>query len=67
MGVLPPVLTVIVYLTDTQNAVHQFLRRRSSNFDASGGIGAVSTRQGIFNSQRVGLGFSLVVSHYSHG
>ena len=56
-GVLPLVLTVIVYLTDTGMQFINFLGAGAVIFMLVGGIGAVSTRQGIFNSQRVGLGF----------
>ena len=56
-GVLPLVLTVIVYLTDTGMQFINFLGAGAVILMLIGGIGAVSTRQGIFNSQRVGLGF----------
>ena len=56
-GVLPLVLTVIVYLTDTGMQFINFLGAGAVILMLLGGIGAVSTRQGIFNSQRVGLGF----------
>ena len=56
-GVLPLVLTVIVYLTDTGMQFINFLGAGAVILMLVGGIGAVSTRQGIFNSQRVGLGF----------
>ena len=56
-GVLPLVLTVIVYLTDTGVQFINFLGAGAVILMLIGGIGAVSTRQGIFNSQRVGLGF----------
>ena len=56
-GVLPLVLTVIVYVTDTGMQFINFLGAGAVILMLVGGIGAVSTRQGIFNSQRVGLGF----------
>ena len=56
-GVLPLVLTVIVYVTDTGMQFINFLGAGAVNLMLVGGIGAVSNRQGIFNSQRVGLGF----------
>ena len=56
-GLLPLVLTVIVYLTDTGMQFINFLGAGAVILMLIGGIGAVSTRQGIFNSQRVGLGF----------
>ena len=56
-GVLPLVLTVIVYLTDTGMQFINFLGAGAVILMLVGGIGAVSNRQGIFNSQRVGLGF----------
>ena len=56
-GVLPLVLTVIVYSTETGMQFINFLGAGSVILMLIGGIGAVSARQGIFNSQRVGLGF----------
>ena len=56
-GILPLVLTVIVYLTDTGMQFINFLGAGAVILMLVGGIGAVSVRQGIFNSQRVGLGF----------
>ena len=56
-GVLPLVLTVIVYVTDTGMQFINFLGAGAVILMLVGGIGAVSNRQGIFNSQRVGLGF----------
>lgn len=56
-GMLPLVLTVIVYLTETGIQFINFLGAGAVILMLIGGIGAVSTRQGIFNSQRVGLGF----------
>lgn len=56
-GVLPLVLTVIVYSTETGTQFINFLGAGSVILMLIGGIGAVSARQGIFNSQRVGLGF----------
>ncbi|DAC30006.1 MAG TPA: hypothetical protein D7H81_03750 [Candidatus Poseidoniales archaeon] len=56
-GILPLVLTVIVYLTDTGVQFINFLGAGAVILMLVGGIGAVSVRQGIFNSQRVGLGF----------
>ena len=66
-GILPLVLTVIVYLTDTGMQFINFLGAGAVILMLVGGIGAVSVRQGIFNSQRVGLGFSSVAYHYFHG
>ncbi len=56
-GILPLVLTVIVYLTDTGMQFINFFGAGAVILMLVGGIGAVSSRQGIFNSQRVGLGF----------
>ena len=56
-GLLPLALTLIVYFTDTGMELINFLGGGSVILMLVGGIGAVSTRQGIFNSLRVGLGF----------
>ena len=56
-GLLPLALTLIVYFTDTGMELINFLGGGSVILMLVGGIGAVSTRQGIFNSLKVGLGF----------
>tara|TARA_B100001113_G_C21052012_1_gene597235 strand:- start:248 stop:919 length:672 start_codon:yes stop_codon:yes gene_type:complete len=56
-GLLPLVLTVIVYLTETGLAYINFLGAGAVILMLIGGIAAVTERQGIFNSLRVGLGF----------
>ena len=56
-GLLPLALTLIVYFTDTGMELINFLGGGSVILMLVGGIGAVSTRQGIFNSLIVGLGF----------
>tara|TARA_Y100000768_G_scaffold221211_2_gene166727 strand:- start:626 stop:1300 length:675 start_codon:yes stop_codon:yes gene_type:complete len=56
-GLLPLALTLIVYFTDTGMNLINFLGGGSVILMLVGGIGAVSTRQGIFNSLKVGLGF----------
>ena len=56
-GLLPLVLTLIVYVTKTGLEVINFIGAGSVILMLVGGIGAVSTRQGIFNSLKVGLGF----------
>ena len=56
-GLLPLVLTVIVYFTETGLQFINFLGAGAVILMLVGGIGAVSARQGIFNSQKVGLGF----------
>lgn len=56
-GLLPLALTLIVYFTKTGMELINFLGAGSVLLMLVGGIGAVSTRQGIFNSLKVGLGF----------
>ena len=56
-GLLPLSLTLIVYFTKTGMELIDFLGAGSVLLMLVGGIGAVSTRQGIFNSLKVGLGF----------
>ena len=56
-GLLPLALTLIVYFTKTGMGLINFLGAGSVLLMLVGGIGAVSTRQGIFNSLKVGLGF----------
>ena len=56
-GLLPLVLTLIVYFTKTGLELINFIGAGSVILMLVGGIGAVSTRQGIFNSLTVGLGF----------
>lgn len=56
-GLLPLVLTLIVYFTKTGLELINFIGAGSVILMLVGGIGAVSTRQGIFNSLKVGLGF----------
>ena len=56
-GLLPLVLTVIVWVTDTGSDYIVFLGGGSVVLMLIGGIAAVSNRPGIFNSLRVGLGF----------
>ena len=56
-GLLPLVLTVIVYLTETGLAYINFLGAGAVILMLIGGIAAVTERQGIFNSLKVGLGF----------
>ena len=48
-GILPLVLTVIVYLTDTGMQFINFFGAGAVILMLVGGIGAVSSRQGIFN------------------
>lgn len=56
-GLMPLVLTVIVWFTDTGMDYISWLGSGSVILMLVGGMGAVSSRQGIFNSQKVGLGF----------
>ena len=56
-GLMPLVLTVIVYMTETGLDYINFLGAGAVILMLVGGIGAVSDRQGIFNSLKVGLGF----------
>ena len=56
-GLLPLALTLIVYFTQTGMELINFLGAGAVILMLVGGIGAVSTRQGIFNSLTVGLGF----------
>ena len=56
-GLLPLALTLIVYFTQTGVELINFLGAGAVILMLVGGIGAVSTRQGIFNSLTVGLGF----------
>ena len=56
-GLLPLVLTVIVYMTETGLSYLNFLGAGAVILMLVGGIAAVSDRQGIFNSLKVGLGF----------
>lgn len=56
-GILPLVLTVIVWFTKTGLDYVTWLGSGSVILMLVGGLGAVSVRQGIFNSQKVGLGF----------
>ncbi len=56
-GLLPLVLTVIIWFTDTGSDLLVFLGAGSVVLMLMGGIAAVSNRQGIFNSLKVGLGF----------
>ena len=56
-GILPLALTVIVWFTETGLDYVTWLGSGSVILMLVGGMGAVSARQGIFNSQKVGLGF----------
>ena len=52
-GLLPLALTLIVYFTQTGMELINFLGAGAVILMLVGGIGAVSTRQGIFNSLTV--------------